>query len=143
MEAQPRTSSWGYIVRVTQPLRTVVLIEDDPHIQRVARLALERVGGLEVQIASSGEGGIELVSRSQPDLVLLDVMMPGMDGLTTLAGLRERPETRLIPVVFLTAKVQRKEVDRLMASGAIGVIQKPFDPMTLAEQVRAIVEGAR
>lgn len=124
----------------------VLLIDDEPHIRRIAQLSLAGVARWTVGLASSGPEGIELAARDQPDAILLDVMMPGMDGPTTLTALRARPDTAAIPVVFLTAKVQKHEVDRYLAMGAAGVIHKPFDPLTLHQQIDQIVsawEGCR
>jgi two-component system OmpR family response regulator len=115
----------------------VLLIDDEPDIRRVARLGLTRVGGMEVIEASSGAEGLVKAREERPDAVLLDVMMPGLDGPSTLARLREDPATAGMPVVFLTAKAIAAEVDRLKALGAAGVLTKPFDPMTLARDLRA------
>ena len=119
-------------------LHRVLYVEDEPDIQAVARLALEMVGGLTVQICSSGEDALREAPRFEPQLILMDVMMPGMDGPGTLRALRERSLLDDVPVVFMTAKVQPREVAHYKALGALGVIAKPFDPMTLAEQVREL-----
>jgi CheY-like chemotaxis protein len=119
-------------------LRRILFVEDDPDIQMVARIALEVVGGFEVLGCGSGAEALAAVVQFAPDLILLDVMMPGMDGLATLAALRELPEVRDVPVVFMTAKVQTQEVARYRELGAEDVIAKPFDPMTLPDRVRAI-----
>jgi len=113
------------------------MVDDEPDIQAVARVALESVGGLQVEMCSSGREALEKAPGSSPELILMDVMMPGMDGPTTLRELRARPETRGIPVIFMTAKVQPHEVAHLQSIGAIGVIAKPFDPMGLADLVRS------
>jgi two-component system, OmpR family, response regulator len=123
------------------PLRRILFVEDDPDIQTVARVALEAVGGYAVAVCSSGPEALALVGELAPDLILLDVMMPGMDGLATLEQLRRRPEAAHIPVVFMTAKVQRDEITRYRALGAAEVIAKPFDPMTLSATVAAIWDG--
>ncbi len=117
-------------------LETILYVEDDPDIQQVALLALEYVGGFSVSLASSGSEALTLAPESQPDMILLDMMMPGMDGLATLEGLRSSQATDAIPVVFMTAKVQGQEIEHYLKAGAVGVIAKPFDPMKLAEQVR-------
>lgn len=119
-------------------LSRIMMVEDEPDIQNVAKLALELVGGFEVTICSSGAEALETVDGAGPELILLDVMMPGMDGPATLKALRERPSARAIPVVFMTAKVQPDEVAEYKTLGAADVIPKPFDPMTLADQVREI-----
>lgn len=116
-------------------LKTILLVEDEPDIQTVARLALEAVGGYQVHLCSSGEEAVTRAVTLAPDLILLDVMMPGMDGPTTLKHLREIPALQKTPVIFMTAKVQPQEVVAYRKLGAIDVIAKPFDPMALADQV--------
>ena len=123
-------------------LERILYVEDDPDIQTVATLALEVVGGLKVKVCSSGEQALKEAEAFSPDMLLLDVMMPGMDGPTTLAALRHLPSLKTVPAVFMTAKVQPHEVDQLIALGAESVIAKPFDPMTLENQVRSIWEQA-
>lgn len=112
-------------------LRDILLVEDDPAIQTVAKMALEVMGGFNVRTCGSGEEAIAAASEG-PQLILLDVMMPGMDGPTVLQRLRALPQTRAIPVVFMTAKTTAQEVAQLRALGALDVIAKPFDAMTLA-----------
>ena len=119
-------------------LKRILYAEDEPDIQVVAKLALERVGGFEVLICGNGIETLEKVGDFAPELILLDVMMPGMDGPTTLQKLRADAATADLPVIFLTAKVQPSEVVQYQAMGALDVIAKPFDPMALASQVRAI-----
>jgi two-component system, OmpR family, response regulator len=120
----------------------VLLVDDDDDIRTIGELALVEVGGMEVVLASSGPQALELAAREQPHVVLLDVMMPGMDGLTTFRRLRDDPATAAIPVVFVTAKVQRHEVQRYLDLGGLGVIGKPFDPMSLPDELRAILARA-
>lgn len=121
-------------------LQRVLYVEDEQDIRTIAKLALEMVGGLEVKICATGEEALREAEAFAPDMVLLDVMMPGMDGPTTLQHLRAIPGLTHVPVVFMTAKVQPAEVAQYKAMGAKGVIPKPFDPMTLAAQVRAMWE---
>lgn len=116
----------------------IMYVEDDPDIQMVARLALETMGGYTVEICASGDEAIRRAPQFQPQFILLDVMMPGMDGPSTLKALRELPGAGSIPVVFMTAKVQPSEMAHYRELGAIGVIPKPFDPMTLASQVEEV-----
>ena len=118
----------------TKPER-VLYVEDDPDIRAVAQMALEIVGGLNLRACGSGAEALQAAEGFRPDLLLLDVMMPGMDGPTTLAGLRQLAQTASTPVIFMTAKVQASEVAYYKSLGALGVIAKPFDPMTLAVQV--------
>ena len=124
------------------PIQTVLLVDDEPDIRTVATLALGAVGGLDVTVAESGQVALELASRLRPDVIVLDMMMPGMDGLTTLANLRRDGDLAHIPVVFMTARVLKVEIERYLAAGAIGIIAKPFDPMTLAAELRRIVDEA-
>lgn len=118
----------------------ILYVEDEPDIQTVAKLALEMVGGFTVKICSSGEEALAEAAGFMPDMILLDVMMPGMDGPTTFNRLREQPIAAKIPIVFMTAKIQPSEIAYYKSLGAIDVIAKPFDPMTLADQIRIIWE---
>jgi CheY-like chemotaxis protein len=117
----------------------VLIVDDEPDIRRIARLGLSRVGGMEVVEATNGVEALAKAKEEKPDAVLLDVMMPGLDGPSTLARLREDPATAGVPVVFLTAKAITAELDRLRSLGAAGVLTKPFDPMTLARDLRAVL----
>lgn len=123
-------------------VRKVLLVDDDEDIRVIGEMALKDVGGLEVLMASSGIEALTTATRERPDVVMLDVMMPKMDGPTTFRRLRAQPETADIPVVFVTAKVQRHEIARYLSLGAIGVIHKPFDPMGLSDELQAIVARA-
>ena len=120
------------------PLSRILYVEDEPDIRAVAKLALEIVGGLTVELCGSGHEALEKACQFKPDLILLDVMMPGMDGPTTLEALRQQPETAALPIAFMTAKVQASEVERYTGMGAIGVVAKPFDPMQLAGTVKQL-----
>lgn len=119
-------------------LERILYVEDEPDIQTVARLALETIGGYQVEICSSGREALERVGPFDPDLILLDVMMPEMDGPTTLQALRDREETAGIPVIFVTAKVQSEEIAQYKLMGALDVIAKPFDPMGLPKEIEEI-----
>lgn len=121
-----------------RPLNRILLVEDEPDIQAIAGLALRTVGGFEVEICGDGPAAIERFASFSPDLVLLDVMMPGMTGPSVLKEIRRLSGGPEVPVVFMTAKVQAGEVTQLRALGAAGIIPKPFDPMTLADQIRAL-----
>jgi two-component system, OmpR family, response regulator len=123
-------------------LHKILYVEDEPDIQAVAKVALEMVGGFSLQICSSGQEALEAAPKFAPDLVLLDVMMPGMDGITTMQNLRLMPDFSTTPMIFMTAKVQPGEVEEYLAMGVQGVIAKPFDPMQLAAEVRRIWEQA-
>lgn len=122
---------------MTPPTLTrILLVEDDPDIQAVARLALEALGGFTVEMCDSGLEAVRTALVFAPDLILLDVMMPGMDGPSTLRALREVRRTAVIPVIFMTAKGQADEIVQYKAMGALNVISKPFDPMTLPAIIR-------
>ena len=121
-----------------QDLQKLLYVEDEPDIQAIARLALEAVGGFTVEICSSGEEALRRAPEFKPDLILLDVMMPGMDGPSTLKALRALPALAATPAVFMTAKVQPAEISHFKSLGALDVIAKPFDPMTLSDTVRQI-----
>ncbi len=118
-------------------LERILYVEDDPGIRLVGKMALEMVGGLLVRDCASGLEALA-VTGFAPQLLLLDVMMPGIDGVVTLQRLWQQPETVGVPAIFMTAKVQPDEIAQLRAVGAIDVIAKPFEPMVLATQLRAI-----
>lgn len=120
----------------------ILLIEDDPDIQRMVQLSLKFQGGHQVTVASGGREGLEKAKELSPDLILLDVMMPEMDGYETCRQLKSQPGTRHIPVVFLSARAQQAEIQRGRDLGAIGYLVKPFDPMTLSSQLDAILRSA-
>jgi CheY-like chemotaxis protein len=119
----------------------VLIIDDDADIREIASLSLSRVGGMDVIEAPSGAEGVRKARDEAPDVILLDMMMPTMDGLQTLAALLAQPATARTPVIFLTAKAVGSDVERLTALGAAGVLIKPFDPRALSDNVRAIVSS--
>jgi DNA-binding response OmpR family regulator len=119
--------------------KKVLLIEDEDDIREIATLSLEAVAGWQVQGANSGEEGIRIAKSFQPDAILLDVMMPDMDGPSTLQNLRNDAATQTIPVIFMTAKVQAMDRQRLSRFGAQGIISKPFDPVHLSREVSDIL----
>ena len=119
-------------------IERVLLIDDEEDLRTLATMSLRRVGGWAVVAAPSGPEGIAEARRAPPDLILIDVMMPGCDGPMTLRMLRDDPVTASIPIIFVTAKAQRRELDELLQLGAQGVIVKPFDPMLLPDQIRRI-----
>lgn len=122
---------------MTEPQK-ILYVEDEPDIQMVARYALEMLGGFEVQACSSGGEALKAVESFAPDLLLLDVMMPEMDGPSLLKAIRLRPSLSRVPVIFMTAKVQPQEVAYYLSLGAVGVIPKPFDAMNLASEIRRL-----
>jgi len=121
-----------------RPLLRVCYVEDDEDIQKIVRTSLERVGKMTVEVVSDPTMAIERIIAFKPDLAMLDWMMPGMDGPTLLRRMREVEETRLLPVVFITAKASTRELDELRNLGAVGTISKPFSPKDLPEQLKAI-----
>lgn len=124
----------------TQPmqLKNILHVDDHSDILVVAQLALEKLGGYSVSTCTSGEEMLASVRERTPDLILLDVMMPRMDGLTALKLLRDIPAGRDVPVIFVTANIQPDDVAEYRKHGAIGVITKPFNPMTLARTIAAL-----
>lgn len=120
---------------MAEKLTRILYVEDEPDIQMIAKLALETIGDYTVLECDSGEEALKKAPDFKPQLILLDVMMPEMDGPTTFLRLREMPETAATPVIFMTAKVQPEEVAQYKKLGAITVIAKPFDPMNLATEI--------
>lgn len=118
----------------------VLIIDDEDDIRLISRASLSRLGGMEVMEASNGPDGVRLAEAEKPDVILLDVMMPAMDGPTTLSLLQQSEGAARIPVIFLTAKVMNSEVGRLKGLGAVGVLAKPFDPVTLPDQIREVLQ---
>ncbi len=116
-------------------IQKVLMVDDDAHIRRIGELSLTKVGRWHVSLAANGAEALEMVDTQRPDVILLDVMMPGMDGPMTLTRLRESRITADVPVIFMTAKVQTQEVENYLKLGAAGVITKPFDPMRLPQEI--------
>lgn len=123
------------------PLKTIFYVDDEPHIREIVELSLGLRGDLDVHTYASGEQALEALPAVAPDLILLDVMMPGLDGPSTLRKIRESPQFAATPVIFVTAKALPQEVERFKSLGALAVIPKPFDPMLLAAHVQSIWEG--
>jgi len=119
-------------------LNRLLYVDDDPDIQIIASMALVEIGGLDLRMCSSGREALACYADFAPQLLLLDVMMPGMDGPATLEALRRSPGWAATPAVFVTAKVRNQERQRYLDLGAVEVIPKPFDPMTLADQLRTV-----
>lgn len=119
-------------------LSRIMYVEDEADIRTIAKLALEAIGGFIVQDCATGKEALVMAESFKPEIILLDVMMPGMDGPATLSELRKIPCTSSTPIVFMTAKVQPDEVKYYRELGAVDVIAKPFDPMTLATTVKTI-----
>ena len=120
------------------PLTRICYVEDDEDIQRIVRLSLERLGKMVVEVVSDPTSAIEAITAFGPDLVMLDWMMPVMDGPSVFRQMKLRPETSSLPVVFITAKASQRELEELMAMGAAGAISKPFSPKDLPDQLKAI-----
>jgi CheY-like chemotaxis protein len=115
----------------------VLHIDDEPDIREIVAMSFGLDPDAEIRSCDSGESGLAAAGEDAPDLILLDVMMPVMDGPTTLARLRDNPKTAGIPIVFMTARAQTAEISQFKSMGAVGVIAKPFDPITLAALVRS------
>lgn len=123
--------------KVTRMIK-ILHVDDEADIRSVTKLALESIGGFDVYSCTSGKEAIAAVAEAAPDLIVMDVMMPEMDGPTTFLAFQKIPAASQIPVIFMTAKSQKDEIDSLMEVGAIGVIAKPFDPMQLSKEVERI-----
>ena len=121
-----------------RPLNRICYVEDDEDIQRIVRVSLERIGKMTVEVVSDPMVAIGAITAFKPDLVMLDWMMPGMDGPTLFRKMKQLPEVSALPVVFITAKATQRDMDELVALGAAGTISKPFSPKDLPEQLRAI-----
>ena len=119
--------------------KRILLIDDEETIQEVVQVGIEIETGWQVAIASSGSEGIDLAQIHQPDAILLDVMMPDMDGISTLSRLKANVKTASIPVIFLTAKTQTTGKDQLKSLGVVDIITKPFNSVTLASQIAKIL----
>lgn len=122
-------------------IKKVLLAEDEVDIQKVARMSLKFQGGVDVVVANNGEECLQLAERENPDVILLDAMMPKLDGYETCRRLKANPSTQNIPVIFLTARAQEYEIKQGLALGAIGYLTKPFDPTTLFQQIVALLEA--
>lgn len=119
-------------------LQKIIYAEDEEDIREVAQIALEDIGSFTVKYCLNGHDVLEAIKDFQPDLFLLDVMMPTMDGPSALRELKHIPQVAQVPAIFMTAKIQPNEVDEYKAIGAIDVIHKPFDPITLADDIKKI-----
>lgn len=124
-------------------IKKVLLVDDDPDIRSIGTLSLRNVGKWQVVVADSGPAALKLVAQERPELMLLDVVMPGMDGPQTLRLLRELRDVALPKVIFLTAKTQAEEHKQLIELGAQGVILKPFNPLLLPRQICQILDSVR
>ncbi len=121
-------------------ISSVLMIDDDANIRRITQLVLTRMAHWEVKLASSGKEALDILVDYQPDLILLDVMMPGMDGPTTLSAIKQTYGNAAAPVIFMTAKALKTEVDFFLNLGSAGVITKPFDPISLPDEIHCILK---
>ena len=120
---------------MAETLHRLAYVEDEADIRTIAQMALQLMGGYEVALYASGEEALLKLPHALPQLLLMDVMMPGQDGPGVLQAMRQIPALQQLPVIFMTAKAQQAEIDHYKSLGALGVITKPFDPMKLAAQV--------
>jgi len=119
-------------------LEKILVVDDDEDILNLTKMSLESVGGFQVASCLSGQEALGALDEFKPDLVLLDYMMPGMDGAQTLVEIQNIETFKTLPVIFLTAKVQNHEIEEYKKSGVVGVISKPYDPITLSSEVQNI-----
>jgi DNA-binding response OmpR family regulator len=124
-------------------LKKILHVDDDPDIREIALIALEMVGGFTVAQCSSGQEALDCVVDFEPDLILLDVMMPDMDGVQTFQNIKKIDGLEFTPVIFVTARAHEESIAALLENGAAGVVTKPFDPMALGEQVQNIWSQTR
>lgn len=124
-------------------IKKVLLIDDDADVRRIGSMSLRKLGGFEVLLAASGAEGLVTAEQSQPDLILLDVIMPGLDGIVTIAELKKSPMAKAIPVILMTSLKEMMPVEKAKDIGALGVIYKPIDPLKLPAQAREMVEASR
>ena len=127
---------------VMSNIRKVMLVDDEPDIRRIAQLSLQHLGPWQVVVAASGREAVDQARSEAPDLILLDVMMPQMDGPQTLQELRSDPSLEETPVIFMTAKTRHDDLAHYVSIGAVGVIAKPFNPVNLAGDIRRILDTA-
>lgn len=124
-------------------IKKVLLIDDDPDVRRIGSMSLRKLGGFEVLVANSGAEGLVMAEQQRPDLILLDILMPGLDGLVTIAELKKSPMAKAIPVIFLTATNNPSVPENVRDVGALGIIYKPIDPLRLPAQALELVEASR
>ena len=123
---------------MARELTRITYVEDEPDIREVTQIALEKIGGFTLDICVNGLEAVAKTPAFEPDLILLDVMMPGMDGVETYQQLRRIPGLIDTPIIFMTAKAQPQELEQYTALGCAGVITKPFDPMTLSDEIQGL-----
>ena len=124
-------------------IKKILLIDDDPDVRRIGSMSLRKLGGFEVLLAASGAEGLVMAEQLLPDLVMLDLVMPGLDGVVTIMELKKSPIAKGIPVIFLTGTSDLTAPEKLREFGAVGVIYKPIDPLRLPSQARELVEASR
>ena len=127
------------MIAKTESPKQVLIVDDEPYIREVAQICLETTTPWSISTADSGQACLTMAMEQQPDVILLDIMMPGLDGLSTFQKLQENEATREIPVILLTAKVQAGDRNRYEKYGITATIPKPFDPMTLPQQVAGLL----
>lgn len=134
---------WGRLVEVRVNIKKVLLVDDDEYVRRIAAMSLRKLGGFEVQLAGSGAEGLVMAEQLLPDLILLDIVMPGLDGIVTITELKKSPRAKMIPVIFLTGVRELTPPERVRELGALDVIYKPIDPLRLPSQALEIVAASR
>ena len=121
----------------------VLMVDDEEDIRKIGKMSLEAVGGHRVTLAASAIEAMACARTERPDVILMDMMMPGMDGLSALATMRSAEDLLDVPIVFMTARIQRHEIDEYLRAGAIGVIRKPFDPMALPRELESLLVAGK
>ncbi len=122
-------------------IKKVLIVDDDPDIRKIGRLSLTGLGRWEVVLASSGKEALQVASAERPDVILLDVTMSDMDGMSTLAKLREHPITQSTAVIMTATRFEQEEMDMVVQAGAVGMLSKPFNPMTLPGEIKDLIDS--
>lgn len=123
------------------PIKKVLIVDDDPDIRKIGRLSLTGLARWDVCLASSGKEALQVATTERPDVILLDVTMTDMDGMSTLAKLREHPITQATAVIMTAARFEQREMDMVVQAGAVGMLSKPFNPMTLPGEIKELIDA--
>jgi two-component system OmpR family response regulator len=122
-------------------IKKVLIVDDDPDIRKIGRLSLTGLGRWDVCLASSGKEALQVATTEKPDVILLDITMADMDGMTTLQRLREHPITQSTAIIMTAARFEQREVDMVVEAGAVGMLGKPFNPMTLPGEIKYLIDS--
>lgn len=138
-----KTGCAPVLPRASMAIRKVLIVDDDPDIRKIGRLSLTGLGRWDVCLASSGKEALQVAVLERPDVILLDIAMPDMDGIATLAKLKENPSAQSTSIIMTATKFDQREYDICVQAGAVGVLGKPFNPMTLPGEIQNLVEAGQ